>query len=262
MESLVQTLEKYGADPAAIRSFAADAPDLLPYATLLSSRQNDDSILAALTGVYEWQTTPLVFLVDAEKLGRTQDLDHIRRIVAMRGDAPYLGVVRPGQLTIYRVSLDNDPMDRTLVELPVPAGEERVTLPYLGNHRPGVPLHSRQRISKVVLNLLSASITDLKTHFGVSDNDAISLVGRALFTRFLADRGLLPDALLPIGPDETSRLFDSSDTAARTSRWLDNTFNGDFLPVSDRLFETLPPEGFKTLGDILRHADGGQLPLR
>lgn len=88
MESLVQTLEKYGADPAAIRSFAADAPDLLPYATLLSTCQNDNSILAALTGVYEWQNTPLVFLVDAEKPRRKEDLDHIRRLVAMRGDAP------------------------------------------------------------------------------------------------------------------------------------------------------------------------------
>jgi hypothetical protein len=261
VESLVQTLEKYGADSAAIRSFAADAPDLLPYATLLSTRQND-SILAALAGVYEWQTTPLIFLVDAEKLCRKQDLDRIRRLVAMRGDAPYLGVVRPGQLTVYRVSLDNDPMDRTLVELPVPAGEERVTLPYLGNHRPGVAPHPGHGISKVVLNLLSASIADLKTHFGVADNDAISLVGRALFTRFLADRGLLPGALLPIGPAETTQLFDSSDAAARTSRWLDNTFNGDFLPVSGGLFEALPPEGFKTLGDILRQADGGQLPLR
>lgn len=262
MESFVQTLEKYGADPAAIRSFAADAPDLLPYATLLSTRQNDNSILAALTGVYEWQSTPLVFLVDAEKLRRKEDLDHIRRLVAMRGDAPYLGVIRPGQLTVYRISLDNDPMDRALVELPVPEGEERATFPYLGSHRPGVAPRLGQRISKVVLNLLSASIADLKTHFGVADNDAISLVGRALFTRFLADRGLLPSALLPVEPDETSRLFDSSDTAARTSRWLDDTFNGDFLPVSGGLFDTLPPEGFKTLGDILRHAEGGQLPLR
>ncbi|MEX2304134.1 MAG: N-6 DNA methylase [Bryobacterales bacterium] len=262
VESLVQTLERYGADPAAIRSFAADDPSLLPYASLLSTRQNNDSVLAALTGAYEWQATPLVFLVDAEKLGRKQDLDRIRRLVAMRGDAPYLGVIRPGQLTVYRVSLDNDPLDRALVPLPVSASDERATFPYLGNHRPGVAPHPRQRISKVVLNLLSASIAGLKTHFGVADNDAISLVGRALFTRFLADRGLLPGSSLPSGPDEASRLFDTPDAAAKTSRWLDSTFNGDFLPVRDGLFEALRPEGFKTLGDILRHADGGQLPLR
>jgi hypothetical protein len=108
---------------------------------------------------------------------------------------------------------------------------------------------------------LSASIEDLKTQFKVADNDAISLVGRALFTRFLADRGLLPSPLLPGGRDEAAALFDSADQAARTSQWLDDTFNGDFLPVSAGLFGLLPPEGFKTLGDILRRAAGGQLSL-
>lgn len=261
MESFFQTLEKYGADPAAIRSFDADAPDLLPYATLLAARKNSDSVLAALTGVYEWQNTPLVFLVDAEKLARDQGLDRIRRLVAMRGDAPYLGVVRPGQLALYRVSLDKDPADKTLIDLPIPAGEEQATFPHLSNHRPGVAPHSRQWISKVVLTLLSASLGDLKVQFKVANEDAISLVGRALFTRFLADRGLLPNSLFPSGQNEAAALFDSADQAARTSRWLDATFNGDFLPVNSGLFESLPSEGFKTLGDILRRAAGGQLYL-
>ncbi|MGA2186467.1 MAG: N-6 DNA methylase [Bryobacteraceae bacterium] len=261
VESFVQTLEKYGADTAAIRSFDTDAPDLLPYATLLAARKNNDPVLAALTGVYEWQNTPLVFLVDAEKLAREQGLDGIRRRLAMRGDAPYLGVVRPGQLTLYRVSLDSDPADRALIDLHIPAGEEQATLPHLGNHRPEVALNPRQWISKVVLTLLSASIGNLKTQFKVADNDAISLVGRALFTRFLADRGLLPNSLFPRGQNEAAALFDSADQAAKTSRWLDDTFNGDFLPLSAGLFESLPPEGFKTLGNILRRAAGGQLSL-
>jgi len=261
VESFVQTLEQYGADPAAIRSFDTDAPDLLPYATLLAARKNSDSVLAALTGVYEWQNTPLVFLVDAEKIARDQGLDRIRRLLAMRGDAPYLGVVRPGQLSLYRVSLDNDPADKTLIDLHIPTGEEQATFPHLSNHRPGVAPHPRQWISKVVLTLLSASIGDLKTQFKVADNDAISLVGRALFTRFLADRGLLPNSLFPSGQNEAAALFDSADQAARTSQWLDVTFNGDFLPVSAGLFESLPSAGFKTLGDILRRAAGGQLYL-
>ena len=260
MKSLVQTLEKYGAEPASFRSFADDSPDLLPYATLLSTRQSDDSDLAGLAGVYEWQASPLVVLVDDEKVTRPQQLDHLRRLIAMRGDTPYLGVIRPGQLTVYRVSLDNDALERARVELPGSAAE-LATFPYLGNQRPDAALHARQRISKVVLNLLSASISDLKTHFGVADDDAISLVGRALFTRFLADRGLLPAELFPSGPDETSTLFDTNGSAVRTSRWLDTTFNGDFLPLSQGLFEALPPEAFKTLGDILRHADRGQLLL-
>ena len=94
MKSLVQTLEKYGAEPASFRSFADDSPDLLPYATLLSTRQSDDSDLAGLAGVYEWQASPLVVLVDDEKVTRPQQLDHLRRLIAMRGDTPISAKIR------------------------------------------------------------------------------------------------------------------------------------------------------------------------
>ena len=262
MQSFGQTLEEYGADLEAVRSFDDDSPDLLAYATLLAARKVHDPVLAALTGVYEWQNSPLVFLVDGDNLAGDQDLDRIRRRVAMRGDAPYLGVVRPGRLTLYRVSLDKDPAAKTRISLGIPEGEKRATFPHLGNQRPGVAARPQQWISNVVLNLLSASIEQLKGHFGVADNDAISLVGRALFTRFLADRELLPKSFFPGARDEAARLFDDADQAVRTSQWLDDTFNGDFLPLSAGLFRSLPAGGYKTLGDILRHAPEGQLPIQ
>jgi hypothetical protein len=259
VESFDQTLERYGADLASVRSFNVDGPDLLPYATLVSARKPKDSLLAALTGVYEWQNSPLVFLVEADKLASGDDLNRIRRLVAMRGDAPYLGVVRPGQMTVYRVSLDKNPISGALI--PLNLGDQRATFPHLGNYRPEVALHSRKWISKVVLNLLSSSIDELKTQFHVSDYDAISLVGRALFARFLADRDLLPLSLFPNGHSNAAELFDGADHATNTSKWLDDTFNGDFLPVSAGLFGLLPPRGFKTLGNIMRRAPHGQLYL-
>src|SRR5258708_29822844 len=98
VEHFDRTLQQYGADLAAVYYFdLGDRPELLPYATLVSARNADDASLAALIGVYEWQNTPLVFLVDADRLVGDQALSLIRRRVAMRGDAPYLGVVRPGQ---------------------------------------------------------------------------------------------------------------------------------------------------------------------
>jgi hypothetical protein len=261
VDFLPRTLEAYGADLAAFRSFDGEGPELLPYATLLAARNAPDPVLAALAGVYEWQNTPLVFLVDGDRLAGDQHLDGIRRRLAMRGDAPYVGVVRPGQLTLYRVSLDKDPAAKARIPLGILAHDERVTFPYLGNHRPGAATQPRQWIASVVLRLLDASIEELAVRFRVSRADAISLVGRALFTRFLGDRGLLPNALFPGNGLETAALFDDADRAATTSQWLDKTFNGDFLPVSAGLFESLPAEGFKTLGDILRRAPGGQLYL-
>ncbi|WP_323032429.1 hypothetical protein [Paracoccus sp. (in: a-proteobacteria)] len=94
---------------------------------------------------------------------------------------------------------------------------------------------------------------------GVDDDDAISLVGRALFTRFLGDRHLLGS--LGVDIRAVAGLFDDAASAAKTSDWLDTTFNGDFLPTSQGIWERLPQDAFRVLGDILRRAPGGQLRL-
>ena len=86
-------------------------------------------------------------------------------------------------------------------------------------------------------------------------------MGRALFTRFLGDRGLLAKPLKLSRPSEAASLFDTTARAAETSHWLDETFNGDFLPLSDGLFDRLPSPAFTTLGNILRRAPDGQLRL-
>ena len=258
MNEFDETLQKYGADLAAIRYFdaadPADAADLLPYATLMSARGTGDPDLAALGGIYEWQNSPLVFLVDGGELQGDQDrLHRIRRHLAMRGDAPYLGVVLPGQLTLYRVSLDNKKPESSRIDLDIPPGQAQGTFAHLGNERPG--LGGREPwITDVVLKLLSSSIDELKKTVPI--NDAISLVGRALFTRFLGDRNLLDE-----DPEQVAKLFDGPEAAEKTSDWLDRIFNGDFLPLTPGRFQSLPPGAFRTLGNIMHRADGNQLYL-
>jgi hypothetical protein len=104
----------------------------------------------------------------------------------MRGDAPYLGVVSPGRFNLYRVALDDDTPDGSRITLDLPSDQERFTFAYLGNERPSLPAKGRW-ISGIVLTLLSTSIDELKSQHGVSDSVAVSLVGRALFVRFLGD---------------------------------------------------------------------------
>ena len=65
---------------------------------------------------------------------------------------------------------------------------------WLGNVRPQGAIKDRGWISNVVQNLLSGSTSRL-IELEVSHEDAISLVGRALFTRFMVDRSLLPEDL-------------------------------------------------------------------
>jgi hypothetical protein len=261
MLNFAQTLEKYGADRDALRRFDEDGYDLLPYATLVAARSSGDANLRALVGVYEWQNTPLVFLVDGDQLdGDPNRLKRIRRLLAMRGDAKYLGVVRLGQLTIYDVGLDKAPMDRVRIELPV--GDEQTTFARLGNIRPETAKSQHKWISTVILNLLSESIDGLIIECGVDNSDAISLVGRALFTRFLGDRNLLPASLMPNGEPDAACLFDTPELASATSDWLDTTFNGDFLPLPLGIWSRLDKSAFVRLGNIARRADkNGQLFL-
>jgi hypothetical protein len=105
------------------------------------------------------------------------------------------------------------------------------------------------------------------TNAGVSPTDALSLVGRALFVRFLADRGVVQDVgVKKICGTRTATCFDDAHHASLMCTWLDDTFNGDFLPLpnsgSETWFEKLSPAVFTELGKILRRTTGtGQLHL-
>lgn len=255
MKDLASTLEQYGADLSGLRLFNADDPDLLPYVTLIEATrmQHDDAGLRALIGVYEWQSSPLVFLVNADAIQDENHFRFIRRCIALQGEAPYLGVISPGQLTVHRVALDKDSRDDSRLG-DIPAEDTKTLLPYLANFRPNIASHSKW-ISQIVLRLLRESIREL-IGVGVAGNDAISLTGRALFLRFLGDRDLLPASL-----GEKEKQFDNAARAEQASTWLDDTFNGDFLPIPDGLFAKLPQKAFYFLSNILYRAPGGQLHL-
>lgn len=253
MENLTATLQKYGADLDSFRHFDHEDPGLLPYATLLASRTPSDSALRPLFGVYEWQSAPLAFVVSEEALRDEDHFRRIRRCVALRGDAPYLALFRPGHLTIHRVSLDNDGSEASMVR-ELPSNDTAILFPVLANTRPGSKQDTKW-ISQIVLKLLRDSICDL-LDIGVGDHDAISLTGRALFLRFLGDRNLLPTSL---GCHD--QILDDAERAAVACEWLDSTFNGDFLPITRGLLKNVSGEVFVSLGNIMRRAPDSQLYL-
>ena len=137
-------------------------------------------------------------------------------------------------------------------------GDNRIVIPHLGNHRPHLST-SRRWISDVILRLLTSALDQLAKL--TDPDDAISLVGRALFVRFLADRDILPEAICDISPTGAPGLFDTASSTVATSAWLDQTFNGDFLPLTAATIEALPKKAFHVLGHILRRAPDGQLQL-
>lgn len=234
-----------------------DQIHLLPYATLTAAKGSSE--LSPLIGVYEWQNGPLFMLVDGEALGSDPDkLKRLRRLIAMRGDAPYLAVVRGGRLTVYGVGLDNEQAPDTKV-VDDDGGDTSFFIPHIVNARPPLPSKTAW-ISDVILNLLSQAL-DALTSLGIDSGISISLVGRALFTRFLADRGLLEGQ--DFAPDEAAiaSLFDTPDSIKIVSAWLDKNFNGDFLPLSDSEIEALPTDARSHCRNIMQRSPGGQLSL-
>lgn len=259
MTDIVASLTQFGADPAALHLFDQDRPELLPYATLMTARRSENSALDVVKAVYEWQGSPLIFLVEADSLNNDDHLHRIRRLLAMRGDAPYLGVVAPGLLDVYRIALDKKNLRQARVDLDSGQESRIAVLARLANVRPQATISQRDWISNVVLSLLTGSINRLIAMRGVSNDDAISLVGRALFTRFLADRNLLPRRMSDASA--AASLFDDREAAESTSKWLDTTFNGDLLPLSPNIFNVLPVRAYQVLGDVLRRAPDSQLFL-
>ena len=258
MTDWLARLEPFGADREALHLLDADGPELLPYATLTNARRDSGSILGIVGAVYEWQDAPLIFLVDAGEIEDAAQIHQLRRLLAMRGDAPYLGIVAPGRLDVYTIALDRKKPAQARVAIDASSDTIKDLFPHLANRRPGAARTKQGWISNVVLNLLTEAI-DRLIGLDLDHGDAISLVGRALFTRFLGDRELLPADLK--APEAAATLFDNAANARATCTWLDQTFNGDLLPLSEDIFEALPSDAFHVLGNIMMRAPGGQLYL-
>ncbi len=258
MTDWLARLEPFGADREALHLLDADGPELLPYATLTNARRDNGSMLGVVGAVYEWQDAPLIFLVDAGEVEDAAQIHRLRRLLAMRGDAPYLGIVAPGRLDVYTIALDRKKPAQARVEIDLSSDTNKDLFPHLANHRPSAARTKQGWISNVVLNLLTEAI-DRLIGLDLDHGDAISLVGRALFARFLGDRELLPSELT--ASEAAATLFDNAANARATCAWLDQTFNGDLLPLSEDIFEALPSDAFNVLGNILMRAPGGQLYL-
>lgn len=251
-------LEPFGADRQALHLFDTDVPELLPYSTLTNARRDSGSLLEAVGAVYEWQDAPLIFLVNADQIDDVAQIHQLRRLLAMRGDAPYLGIAAPGRLDVYAIALDRKTPAQARVDIDASSETIKDVLPHLANRRPNAARSRQSWISNVVLNLLTQAI-DRLIGLDIDHGDAISLVGRALFARFLGDRELLPADMA--APETAAALFDNANTARSACAWLDKTFNGDLLPLSQYIFDNLPPDAYRVLGNIMMRAPGGQLFL-
>ena len=237
-------LESYGINSkgSGVHLFSGKAtPELIDYLNLLDSYPQDQKVLLP-DGVVENQGRPLLFFVNESKLAdisdtrRPQEISHLRRTLACRGDRTYLAVICPGTIEVIPVSL-SDKKSPTWKIYRAGTEEAQTFFSKLAMGR-CTDFPSSAEIDFVfsemfqLVDKTASRLDQLK----IKRSDTISLIGRALFFRFLMDRNIVTEQdTKKIAPQANTleNCFDGEKNAASTSHWLDKTFNGDFLPLTD-----------------------------
>lgn len=236
MNNITQ-LQEYGISPSSIQTLGDVAdPKLLDYLDLVEPCRKHDLLP---DGVAENSGRPLLFFVNESRLAllpseQETRLSKLRRELACRGERAYLARVLPGELLVVPVSL----AEKTPKWEVYRAGTtkaltffSRLTLGlYDGKGEP----QAVDVVFKRMFELLKQSANSLAETLDKAD--VLSLVGRALFFRFLCDRQIVKEenmeAIAPTANDLLA-CFDTPASSTATCRWLDRTFNGDFLPLTN-----------------------------
>lgn len=270
---LSSELSQYGiqAGGTHVRWFKSDPkPELIEYLDLIHQDENETAYSSLPDGVAENQDRPLLFFVNEGSLAdaaetRDTQLLKMRRALACRGDRAYLAVVRLGSLAVLPVSLTDKKQNWKIYQAGTAEASTFFSRLALGrcDEMPTGP--DADYLFHEMFQLVDRTATRLE-ELQVERADVLSLVGRALFFRFLTDRLIAKPADLKVIAPRAKTLaecFDNAENATSTSAWLDRTFNGDFLPLSSEggryFFETVglltEQRVFHHLGGIVRGAE-------
>lgn len=218
-------------------------PSQLNYLDLLPRQNNQTQMLAA---VAEHQGTALLYLLDAsgDVQSDARSLAVFRRQLANRSDPAWLGLVKPGSLEIYPIGFHEAADARPVKTIPAedPAAPLFFQSLVHGTFEHNNQLRGTDYVFRKIFDLLTQTTNEFvpKDDNGRLDAlEVLSMAGRALFFRFLIDRHIVQPYELRgrkgicRAATELKDAFSSAEAAAQTSAWLDETFNGDFLPLID-----------------------------
>ncbi len=237
--NLSTELRKFGISETVTRSFGVNtAPELLNYLDLIGKVDGNQTRLP-LDGAVEHDQRAVLYYVSEDKLAvspndRTNQLAMLNRSIGSRGERAHLAIVKPGKLEISPVRLGEISPNWTEFN-----AENQDAINFYSNlvhgkiH--GLDGEDSDLVFDEMYKLLLTG-ADAIAHVIGRDN-VLSLVGRALFFRFLYDRNIITEehrSDICSTANELRGCFDNSENAYRTSKWLDQTFNGHFLPFRKR----------------------------
>lgn len=258
------------------------SPDLLPYLDLI-----ENSEIEMPDAVIQIDGRAVMYLVKPQVLGGdnvdSARLSSLVRVLACRGDARYLGILNPGCLSIYPIGISNQTPSR-LGEISLHAGNTALHDFLSGQNKlatqasPDINNADNSWLDAFLFDLLTKTAEQLKYSCpSLSNSEILSLIGRCLFVRFIADRKIISDGVAEIISPPASSLDDllsNPESVAHTFTWLDQTFNGNILPLSAAsdnqetsyiaFFESMGAAAniaCNILNNIMRRAPAGQLQL-
>jgi hypothetical protein len=237
----VNALRNFGARSEDVVVFEDNAgPSILPYLDLIEGRTKRSHLMPE--AVVQVQRQPLLYLYSEAHFSNEPRIDNrlsqIKRLMAMRGDASLIGILHHGVLELHSTILDPK-QDNRPVKIAADDTDAGWLIPRLAQGNSPVPFVEKF-IEAELFKLLEESAKDLR-EADLPVAEIVSLTGRAVFLRFLLDREILPRnkvvPFLKAGNCSPDSAFANPQNAAATCRWLDQTFNGDLLPLSNEDLE-------------------------
>jgi hypothetical protein len=278
-DDLMSALVAAGVNAGTVVRFdVTPGPQHVRYVDLMHA---SDSLACLPDAVVESAGQPFAYVVRRDRLGDVLignvQLQDLLRVLACRSDARYLCVVTPGAMDVYPVAIAR--------ALPAPIldgshGQSPNWLDLLsGTAVVSVQQKTRQVRDQWVEHLLFSLLVDAargiqREAAGLSIAQTLALVGRALFFRFLVDRGIVTlRDVASIGGQKPGLAtledaFRTPEALVATCGWLDRTFNGDLLslgPGGAQEIVSLCGDGIVStcwhLSNIQHRSLGGQMEL-
>jgi hypothetical protein len=251
-DSFTGSLRAFGCTDVVDLSPKDARPEQLEYLDLMPRRGKPLPLPVPIAAVAEHQGTALLYIVDGRALPSGKEevtLKQLQHELANRSDPAYLGVVTGGSLDIYPIEFHPAKTKTKPLRKLHTVQQDEIHAPLLFQnmvHGNFGAQHKEPHASDYVYQQIMKLLDGTTAEFGgdpahevpgkLPPLEVLSMAGRALFFRFLVDRGVVvEDERQEICPSagEMKAAFATPAAAAETASWLDQTFNGDFLPLFD-----------------------------
>ena len=255
--NIANTVKTFGCHDVVLLDDAPN-PKHLDYLDLLkvSGRKS-----LKVDAVAEFQSRPLLYIVSADQKRKfdNENILDLQCLLANRGERAYLGVLSPGELNVYPVNLDRSVLTNNRKAT---IKKESTDAPFFFQSvvngvftMEGQP-EEPDYVFGTIRDLMTRSSKNLIETYALNPLDVLSFLGRSLFFRFLWDRKIVrSNELNFVCPQAKSPgdCFRNVMNSVATCLWLDETFNGDMLPLSGDYTSVFSQANNQTNGKLFLH---------